>query len=93
MHPRLRMAFLPPSASDTLLSEAVLVSYANSSHRPGVAVMIRIGQLETFEDQPLSLTLPVRGLVVAWYYPDLVINHTIGRNGSSASLEVPVSLT
>lgn len=64
MRPHLRMAFLPPGASAALLRDAQLVSWNASTQRTGgAAVMIRVGVLETFEDQPLPLTTPLRGLV------------------------------
>lgn len=63
MRPSLLMAFIPPDASDALLHEAQLISWNTSVHRAGSAVMIRLGVLETFEDQPVLLTEPLRALV------------------------------
>ena len=64
MRPRLRMAFLPPAASDILLRDANLVTWNESAHRAGgKAVMIRVGEQETFDDQPVQLNQPLRGLV------------------------------
>lgn len=58
MNPHLRMAFLPPNSSDTLLSEAVLVSYVNSSHRPGCELVEE--PLVVPRDQTVVLSLQGR---------------------------------
>lgn len=90
LNPQFRMAFLPPHMSDILYENVELITWNESTHRPGSAVILRLGELEGFEpaQEPVALTQPLRGLVEQWYNSDLTINRTVGFNGSSSSLEL-----
>ena len=56
MNPKFRLAFLPPEVTSHLWREMTLEDFGGMR-----AVVVRIGRLEDFEDQPLPLTEPVRG--------------------------------
>jgi len=56
MSTRFRLVFLPPE-----VTAEVLRNTAVNDFRGARAVMVRIGVVEDFEDQPLPLTTPVRG--------------------------------
>jgi len=93
--PTFSLRYAPPSASDWALAHAVL------SHSPGTgdgrrwlnSTMLRIGVLETFEDQPVPLTTPLRALVQAKYLPDYKVLRSpgLGHNGSSAAWFIPAA--
>jgi hypothetical protein len=56
-----RHAYLPPEVSTAVLAQAVLDDFEQKK-----AVIIRLGQTESFDDQPLPLTLPIRGATSAY---------------------------
>lgn len=56
MSTRFRLVFLPPEVTAEVLKNTAVDDFQGAR-----AVMVRIGVLEDFEDQPLPLTTPVRG--------------------------------
>ena len=93
--PTFSLRFAPPPASDFALARVAL------EHRPGSSgsarwlnsSMLRIGAVETFEDQPIPLTSSLRALAQVKYLPDYSILHGpgVGRNGSSAAWFIPAA--
>jgi len=82
--PQFRLFFLSPVATATVLERVAVVTHNDSTHRPGSSAMLRLGVVEGFDDQPVSLTQPLRALVQAYYQPDYVLAPGQGRSGSVA---------
>jgi len=56
MNPKFRLVFLPPEVAAVVLKNTQIDDFNGAR-----AVMVRLGADETFEDQPLPYTTPVRG--------------------------------
>jgi len=89
--PTFSLRFAPPAAADFARARAVDV-HANGTGagRWLAAAMVRVGAVETFEDQPVPLTAPLRALVAALHGEDLAIVRGAGAgfNGSAAAWAV-----
>lgn len=75
---RARHAYLPPEATALLMQEATLDQFEG---RRGV--IIRIGTTETFDDQPIAFTEPVRGATNAY---GMTLSGEQTRSGGQALL-------
>ncbi|MFP4355102.1 MAG: hypothetical protein ACLFUJ_08230, partial [Phycisphaerae bacterium] len=74
-----RLVVLPPEITEHLWKNMTL--YGSSGEK---GVMIRIGQVEDFEDQPISVQQPVRGLTWTSGGPDVVSDQA--RSGKRSLL-------
>ena len=91
IQPRYTIAWLPPNISHEVARQTVLIDHSHDGTRGGgAAVMLRVGELNTLEDQPTPLTRSVRALVREWSSPDYDLRRGpgIGVNGSDAALAV-----
>ncbi len=74
-----RLVALPPELTEHLWKKMTLYGSENEK-----GVMIRIGGVEDFEDQPVSVTRPVRGLTWTSGGPDVVTDRA--RSGDHSLL-------
>ena len=89
--PTFSLAYLPPAASDAILSSVQVITHVSDGTRGnGSAVMIRLGVLEDFSQQPVALTEPLRALVTVRYNPDYkLVDAGAGRGRALSVAPVP----
>ena len=87
--PTFSLAYLPPLGASAIFNKLDLISHVGDRTRGnGSAVMLRVGVLEDFSDQPLPLTQPLRSLVSTYYNPDYsIVSAGVTRTGNA--LRVP----
>lgn len=78
LRPVHRLLALPPEMSAKVWDRAELIE------RDSTAIIIKLGEVEDFEHQPVALTEPARGLVWTSGQPELVEGE--GRGGGKALL-------
>jgi hypothetical protein len=87
--PTFSLAYLPPAGAAAIFDNLQLLSHVGDGTRGnGTAVMLRVGVLEDFADQPVPLTQPVRALVSSYYNADYVIVPA-GAARAGRALSVP----
>ncbi len=87
--PTFSLAYLPPAGAAAIFDNLQLLSHVGDGTRGnGSAVMLRVGVLEDFSDQPVPLTTPMRALVTAYYDPDYAIVPA-GAARAGRALSVP----
>ena len=87
--PTFSLAYLPSAASDDILSRVSLITHKGDGTRGnGSSVFLRLGVVENFEDQPVSLTTPLRALAQVWSSPDFMLMKNGGnRNGTALAIK------
>jgi hypothetical protein len=87
--PTFSHAYLPPAGAAAILGALDLISHAGDGSRGnGSAVMLRVGVLEDFSQQPVPLTQPLRALVSTYYNPDYSVV-AAGALRAGRALRVP----
>lgn len=91
LQPSYSIRYLPPAAAAYLQPNTtlhVITHVGDGSRGNGSSAMMRVGALESFGDEPVPLTEPVRALVQAHYQPDYTI---VNINGSNSLAVTPVT--
>jgi hypothetical protein len=87
--PTFALAYVPAPVGAAVLARATVATHVGDGSRGnGSSVIIRLGVLEDFSAQPVSLTTPLRGLVQVAAAPDytLVDAAPAGRAGRALSV-------
>ena len=86
--PTFSLAYLPAAASDDVVARAAVVSHVGDGTRGnGSAVLLHLGEVEDFEQQPVALTTPLRALAQVSYNSDFrLVEGGGGRAGKSLAI-------
>jgi hypothetical protein len=86
--PTFSLAYLPSGASNDILSRVSVITHIGDGSRGnGSSVLLKIGVVEDFEDQPVELTTPLRALAQVWSSSDFtLVKNGGGQNGTSLAI-------
>lgn len=76
IHAKFKFLHLTPEMSTFVIGNADFKKLKKEK-----AVLIQIGKVENFENQPVSLLKPIRGLIRGWWIPDFQIVEGFSKSG------------